>query len=363
MFSPLLLAQKPPPDRVRQHQKRLQRSPGEANGAPTVTTAELSIQFADDAPSKLYSAKLTDERIDEEQWKLLEGKTPNTAGDAATPSVEWLFISRKGTVSLRPLCNAKGFRICRVPSFVRAKIYPARFGFPPRLDTEYEEEAEEMFLEASRAEVAAGRLSPDKDNLYLRHSILHRLWLKYRTQDEEKRWLDKLHGIGCKLMRGHHYQNGIHNRDLDRIHYRADFYAAGSLEPVSVFCATCEERLTSVADAKTLLAPTKRNTRRPTAKKRQKVFNNEFTHATIPAGRGKYKALALEPEQTKLVKRIVAEPEHRIARTKLVAERVASTRPEKYFKRGALKELWRAKVIGKTPTGRLTTYWVRLFLP
>lgn len=221
--------------------------------------AELSIQFTDDAPPKLFTAERIDERYDKEHWKRMERTTPNTAGNHAAPVVDWLFISGVGTVSIQPVADANGFRICRIPSFQRAEVYPVQFGFPPRLDADFEAEAEGMFLEASRAEVAAGHPPPDHDNNSLRHSILERLWAKHRTADEEKRWLQKLTGIGHRLVMGHYYQGGVFDHDLKHIHFRADFYTAGNDQPLSVLCATCEERVTSVTDASTLPVRTVEN--------------------------------------------------------------------------------------------------------
>jgi hypothetical protein len=111
----------------------------------TVTTAELSIQFTDGTPPNRYTAERTNERFDAERWKRLEWKTPNSSGGVAPPAVHWDFISSKATISVEALCNANGVRVCRIPSFVRAEIYPARFGYPPRFESDYADEAEVFF--------------------------------------------------------------------------------------------------------------------------------------------------------------------------------------------------------------------------
>jgi hypothetical protein len=140
--------------------------------------------------------------------------------------------------------------------------------------------------------------------------------------------------------------------------YRADFKAGKA--STRVYLSDCQVDMLDGEDRRLLSVKTPSPERRCIQKPQHKVFNAEVTRATLPGG--KRGPIALEPEQTKLVKRILAEEGHCIERRKLVKERVAGAQPEKYFKRGALKELWDAGVIGSTISGRLRMYRVKPFL-
>jgi hypothetical protein len=142
--------------------------------------------------------------------------------------------------------------------------------------------------------------------------------------------------------------------------YRADFKAGKS--SVRVYLSDCQVDILDGEDCRLLPVDNPRPEPKGIKNTRHEVFNAELTRATLRIGKEKARTIALEPEQTKLVKRILDEPGRCVERRKLVEERVVGAQPEKYFQRGALKELWDAGVIGRNESGRLTTYWVKPFL-
>jgi len=335
-------------------------------------TRELRIFRDGGAAPRRFAVWRTASDYDYARWKRYEAVTPNSVASESMPKVEWRFISATDTVRVEPLADTAGLRVCVIPPFGRIEIHPAEFGYPPGLLSEHHEEAERKFRAAEEQSRSEGSPLPDRDT-WNQIIGLPDLWTRYGTPELRNRWLQSRNGTGYKLFMGHHYQGGIHGRDLKRIKWRADFFAEGAAAPRSIFLASCEPCCPSDTDAVTLglvavqanspaLSPTSKEPREKVKKRRHKVFSAEFTTATLSGRNGKLRYFELEPEQTKLVKRIYDEPGHRIARTKLIAAKVAGTQPEKAFKRGVLKVLWRARVIGKEPSGRRTSYWVKPYL-
>jgi hypothetical protein len=337
------------------------------------TTALRDLTLFTYAPPREYKVKHIDSAYDRTLWEKLAGLTPSQIGSVPMPKIRWRLICPTTTVVMQPLAATDGLRVNEIPPFARIEVHPAEFGYPPNFATDHRDEMTQLYDEHVNAVRSRGE-TPLQRDAWLQAAGYRAVWARYRNPELSARWLQTHEGVGFRLFRAQHYQGGIPNRDLGRIKFRADFFAEGTSQPLSIYLASCEPCCVTAADAALLgahpAAPlplrapaAKRAARKQRIEKLHAVFDDDFTRATLRQRNGRSKTLVLEPEQTKLLKRIYDAPDHQISRTTLVKERAAGTQPEKYFRRSALKTLWQAKIIGKSKTGRLTIYWLRPFRP
>ena len=88
-------------------------------------------------------------------------------------------------------------------------------------------------------------------------------------------------------------------------------------------------------------------------------FENDFAVAMIPQKNGVETPLTIETELRELIKKI-AEAGGRLPLLKLREGKLENYRPDKLLKSQNAQTLLKIGLLGKTRSGRTTTYWVKL---